>query len=120
MCNVFTSCFNQLYSATGVKALDFQTLHLQCGSQVNPITGYLTGPDNTTVHTELPITTTLHKQSSALGPDQAGDPPSSPPQVEVQVTTEAHIEPLRASPTPKIPEPTSGPDEVGDPPSLPP
>ena len=23
MCNVFTGCFNQLYSAIGVKALDF-------------------------------------------------------------------------------------------------
>ena len=79
MCNVFTSCFNQLYSATGVKALDFQTFQLQCGSQINPIAGYLTGPDNTTVHTELPIATTLHKQSLASSPDQAGDPPSSPP-----------------------------------------
>ena len=78
MCNVFIGCFNQLYSATGANAPDFQTLQLQCGSQVNPIAGYLTGLDNTTVHTELPITT-LHKQSSALGPDQAGDPPSSPP-----------------------------------------
>ena len=62
MCNVFTGCFNQLYSATtGVKAPDFQTLQLECGSQVNPIAGYLTGPDNTTVHTELPIATMLHK-----------------------------------------------------------
>ena len=63
---------------------------------------------------------TLHKQSSALGLDQAGDPPSSPPQVEVQATTEAHIEPLRASPMPKIPEPALGSDEVSDPPSSPP
>ena len=79
----------------------------------------MTGPDNTTVHIELP-TVTLHKQSSALGPDQDGDSPSSPPQVEVQVATEAHTEPLRASPMPEIPEPASGSDEVGDPPSLPP
>ena len=78
MCNVFTGCFNQLYGAIGVKAPNFQTLQLQCGSQVNPIAGYLTGLDNTTVHTELPIAM-LHKQSSALGPDQARDPPSSPP-----------------------------------------
>ena len=91
------------------------TLH-----QVNPIAGYLTAPDNTTVHTELPIMTTLHKQSSALGPDEASYPPSSSPQVEVQVTTEAHIEPLRASPMPEIPEPASGSDEAGDPPSSPP
>ena len=90
---------------------------MECGSQVNPIAGYLTSPDNTTVHTELPIMTMLHKQSSALGPDQASDPPSSPPQVEVQVTMEAHIEPLRASPTLEIPRPASGSDEVGDPPS---
>ena len=86
---------------------------------VNPITSYLTGPNNTTVHIELPIAM-LHKQSSALGPDQASDPPSSPPQVDVQATTEAHIEPLRASPMPEIPETASGPDEVGDPPSSPP
>ena len=84
---------------------------------MNPIAGYLTSPDNTTVHIELPITTMLHKQSFASGPDQASDPPSSPPQVEVQVTTEAHIEPLRASPTPRIPEPASSSDEVGDLPS---
>jgi hypothetical protein len=62
----------------------------------------------------------LHKQSLALGPDQAGDRPSSPPQVKVQVTTEAHIEPLRASPMPKIPELALGSDEAGDPPSSPP
>ena len=119
MCNVFTGRFNQLYSTTGVKAPNFQTLQLQCYSQVNPIAGYLIGPDNTTVHIELPIAMTLHKQSLALGLDRAGDPPSSPPQVEVQVATEAHIEPLRASPTPDIPEPALGFDEAGDPPSLP-
>jgi hypothetical protein len=62
----------------------------------------------------------LHKQSLASGPDQAGDRPSSPPQVKVQVTTEAHIEPLRASPMPKIPELALGSDEAGDPPSSPP
>ena len=38
----------------------------------------------------------------------------------MHVTTEAHIEPLRASPTPEIPELASGSDEAGDPPSLPP
>ena len=83
MCNVFTGCFNQLYSAIEVKAPDFQRLQLECGSQVNPIAGYLIGPDNTTIHIELPIAMTLHKQSSDSGPGQAGDPPSSPPQVEV-------------------------------------
>ena len=93
---------------------------MQCGSQVNRIAGYLTGPDNTTIHTELPIAMTLHKQSSALGPDQASDPPSSPPQVEVQVAMASHIEPLRASPTPEIPKLALGSDEVGDPPSSPP
>jgi len=118
MYNVFTSCFNQLYSATGVKAPDFQMLQLQCGSQVNPIAGYLTGPNNTTVHIELPIAMMLHKQSSALGPKLASDPPSSPPQVEVQVTTEAHIEPLRVSSMPKIPKLALGSDEAGDPHSL--
>ena len=95
-------------------------LQLQCGSQVNPIAGYLIGPDNTTVHIELPIATMLHKQSSALGLDQASDPPSSPPQVEVQVAMEANTEPLRASPMPEIPEPALGSNEAGDPPSLPP
>ena len=92
---------------------------MECGSQVNPIAGYLTSLDNRTIHIELPIAT-LHKKSSALGPDQAGDPPSSPPQVEVQVTMEAHIEPLRASPTLEIPKPALGCDEAGDPPSSPP
>ena len=38
----------------------------------------------------------------------------------MQVTMEAHIEPLKASPTPEIPEPASGSDEAGDPPSSPP
>ena len=28
MCNMFTDCFNQLYSAIGVKAPDFHTLQL--------------------------------------------------------------------------------------------
>ena len=92
---------------------------MECGSQVNPIAGYLTGPDNTIVPTELPIMM-LHKQSSASGPNQAGDPPSSPPHVEVQATMEAHIEPLRASPMPKIPELALGSDEAGDPSSSPP
>ncbi|XP_066323988.1 uncharacterized protein [Miscanthus floridulus] len=60
---------------------------------------------------------TLHKHSSTLGPDQVGDPPSSPPQVEVQAIMEAHTEPLRASPMPDIPKPASCPDKAGDPPS---
>ena len=38
----------------------------------------------------------------------------------MQAATEAHTEPLRASPMPKIPELASSSDEVGDPPSLPP
>ena len=38
----------------------------------------------------------------------------------MQVTTEAHTEPLRASPTLEIPEPALGSNEAGDPPSLPP
>jgi len=50
---------------------------------------------------------TLHKQSSALGPDQAGDPPSSPPQVEVQVAMGTHTEPLGASPMIKMLEPAN-------------
>ena len=37
----------------------------------------------------------------------------------MQVTMEAHIEPLKASPTPEIPEPASGSDEASDPPSSP-
>ena len=56
----------------------------------------------------------------ALGSDEVGDPPSLPPQVEVQAAMEAHTEPLRASLMPEIPELASGPNEVGDPPSLPP
>ena len=56
----------------------------------------------------------------ASGSYEVGDPPSSPPQVEVQVAMEAHIEPLRASPTPEMPQLASGSDEAGDPPSLPP
>jgi hypothetical protein len=95
-------------------------LQLQHGSQVSPIAGYLIGPDNTTVHNELPIAMILHKQSSASSPNQAGDPPSSPPQVDVQVTMEAHTEPLKASPMLEISEPGLGSDEAGDPPSLPP
>jgi hypothetical protein len=63
---------------------------------------------------------TLHKQSSASGPDKAGGPPSSPPQVKVQLATKAHTEPLRASLTPKILELALGSDEAGDPPSSPP
>ena len=61
----------------------------------------------------------LHKQSSASGPNQAGDPPSSPPQVEVQATTEAHTEPLRVSLMPEIPDIALGPNEACDPPSMP-
>jgi hypothetical protein len=106
MYNIFTSCLSQLCSATGVKVPDFERLQLQGGSQIKPIAGYLTGPDSTTVHTESPIAA-LQKQSSPLGPDQAGDPPSSPPQIKVQATTEAHTEPLRASPPPEISEPAN-------------
>ena len=43
----------------------------------------------------------------ALGSNEAGDPPSSPPQVEVQATTGTHTEPLRASPMTKMPEPAN-------------
>ena len=60
MCNVFTDCLGELYNATVVHVPNFQTLQLQCGSQVNRIAGYLIGPDNTTFYIELPIAT-LHK-----------------------------------------------------------
>jgi len=40
----------------------------------------------------------------ALGPNEAGDPPSSPPQVEVQATMGTHTEPLGASPKTEMPE----------------
>ena len=43
----------------------------------------------------------------ALGPDEAGDPPSLPPQVEVQATMGTHIEPLGASPRTEMPEPAN-------------
>jgi len=43
----------------------------------------------------------------ALGPDEAGDPPSLPPQVEVQATMGTHTEPLGASPMTEMPEPTN-------------
>ena len=43
----------------------------------------------------------------ALGPDEAGDPPSLPPHVEVQATMGTHIEPLGASPTTEIPKPAN-------------
>ena len=43
----------------------------------------------------------------ALGPDEVGDPPSSPPQVEVQAATGTHIEPLGASPMTEMPEPAN-------------
>ena len=43
----------------------------------------------------------------ALGPNEAGGPPSLPPQVKVQATTGTHREPLRASPTTKMPEPAN-------------
>ena len=43
----------------------------------------------------------------ALGPDEAGDPPSLPPQVEVQATTGTYIEPLGASPMTEMPEPAN-------------
>ena len=43
----------------------------------------------------------------ALGPNEAGDPPSSPPQVEVQATTGTHTEPLGASPMTEMPEPAN-------------
>ena len=66
MCNVCNGCFNQLYSAIGVKAPNIQMLQLQCGSQVNPIAGYLTSPDNTTVHIELPIVTMLVDRISSV------------------------------------------------------
>ena len=43
----------------------------------------------------------------ALGSDEVGDPPSSPPQVKVQAATRTHTEPLGASPTKKMLEPTN-------------
>jgi hypothetical protein len=103
MYNMFTGCLNQLCSAIGVKVPNFEPLQLLGGSQINPITGYLTGPNNTIVHIDSPIGA-LHKQSLASSPNQAGDPPSLAPQIEVQATIEAHTEPLRASPLTKISE----------------
>jgi len=43
----------------------------------------------------------------ASGSDEAGDPASSPPLVEVQAATGTHTEPLGASPTTEIPKPTN-------------
>ena len=62
----------------------------------------------TEAHTE-PLRASLMSEipEPALGSDEAGDPPSSPPQVEVQATTGTHIEPLRASPMNKMPEPAN-------------
>ena len=75
----------------------------------------------TEAHTEpLRASPLLEIPELPLGPDQADDPPSSPPQVKVEVTTKVHIEPLRASPILEIPEPASSSDEASDPPSSPP
>jgi len=43
----------------------------------------------------------------ASGPNEAGEPPSLPPHVEVQATMGTHIEPLGASPTTEIPKPAN-------------
>ena len=75
----------------------------------------------TEAHTEpLRASPTLEIPEPALGSNEAGDPPSLLPQVEVQAATGTHIEPLRASPMLEIPKPASGSDEAGDPPSSPP
>ena len=43
----------------------------------------------------------------ALGSDEAGDPPSLPPQVKVQAAIGTHTEPLGASPMNEMPEPAN-------------
>ena len=43
----------------------------------------------------------------ASGPNEAGDPPSLPPQVEVEATIGTHTEALKASPTTEMPEPAN-------------
>ena len=43
----------------------------------------------------------------ALGSDEVGDPPYSPPQVKVQATTGTHTEPLGASPMTEMPKPAN-------------
>ena len=62
----------------------------------------------TEAHTE-PLRASLMSEipEPALGSDEAGDPPSSPPQVEVQATTGTHIEPLKASPMNEMPKSTN-------------
>ena len=59
-------------------------------------------------HTE-PLRASLMPEIPELasGPDEVGDPPSLPPQVEAQATTGTHTEPLGASPTIKMPKPTN-------------
>ena len=59
-------------------------------------------------HTEpLRASPTLDIPKLASGSNEAGDPPSLPPQVEVQATTGTHIEPLRASPMIEMPKPAN-------------
>ena len=62
----------------------------------------------TEAHTE-PLRASLMPEipEPALGSDEAGDPPSSPPQVEVQAAMGTHTEPLRASPMNEMPEPAN-------------
>jgi len=48
------------------------------------------------------------------GSDEAGDPPSSPPQVEVQAGTGTLTEPLDASPMTEMPEPTTAHESLID------
>ena len=59
-------------------------------------------------HTEpLRASPTPEIPKPALGSNEAGDPISSPPQVEVEATMGTHTEPLRASSTIKMPEPAN-------------
>ena len=59
-------------------------------------------------HTEpLRASLMLEIPETTLGPNEAGDPPSLPPQVKVQAATVTHTEPLKASPMNKMPEPAN-------------
>ena len=59
-------------------------------------------------HTEpLRASPTPEIPEPASGSNEAGDPPSLPPQVEVQAVIGTHTEPLRAFPMTELPEPTN-------------
>lgn len=81
----------------GLRPLNFSRYSCQM------VAHYLTGPDNTIVHTES-IIGMPHKQSSASDDDEAAHPPS-PAQVQGQGASGAQIDPLsKCSPTTQMPE----------------